>query len=136
MMLDIDRFKAINDTYGHAVGDQVLISVAGVVRAALRGDDLVGRLGGEEFAVVLVRQSPTDALKVAERLLEAVRALHIDLEQGGSIAVTISIGAAEVLTQDAGLDGLLLAADRALYQAKAKGRDRVQCAVPSGAHVT
>ncbi|RAS15376.1 sensor domain-containing diguanylate cyclase [Ensifer adhaerens] len=136
MMLDIDRFKAINDTYGHAVGDQVLVSVAGAVRGTLRFEDLVGRLGGEEFAVVLVRQSPTDALKVAERLLEAVRALHIDLEQGGRIAVTISIGAAEVMTRDTGLDGLLLAADRALYQAKAAGRDRVQCAAPSSAHAT
>ncbi|HEV7320266.1 MAG TPA: diguanylate cyclase [Ensifer sp.] len=131
MMLDIDRFKAINDTYGHAVGDRVLTAVARVVRTALRGDDLFGRLGGEEFAVVLVRQSPADALKVAERLLEAVRALELDLDQGGKLSVTISIGAAEVSTGEAGLDRLLLAADRALYQAKDAGRDRVRCAHPT-----
>lgn len=132
MMLDIDRFKVINDTHGHAVGDRVLASVARAVRGTLRGDDLVGRLGGEEFAVVLVRQSPVDALKVAERLLDAVRTLEIELEQGGTLAVTISIGTAALSPQDAGLDGLLLSADRALYQAKAAGRDRVRCADPRG----
>ncbi|OCP01222.1 MULTISPECIES: sensor domain-containing diguanylate cyclase [unclassified Ensifer] len=128
MMLDIDRFKAINDTYGHAVGDRVLASVARAVRAALRCDDLFGRLGGEEFAVVLVRQSPSDAFRVAERLLEAVRSLEIDLEQGSRLAVTISIGAAELSANEARLDGLLLAADRALYQTKAAGRDCVRSA--------
>lgn len=84
MMLDIDRFKVINDTYGHAAGDRVLIAVARAVRAVLRSDDLVGRLEGEEFAVVLARQSPSDALKVAQRLLETVRALDIDLDEGAS----------------------------------------------------
>ncbi|WDZ77896.1 diguanylate cyclase [Ensifer adhaerens] len=129
MMLDIDRFKVINDTYGHAAGDRVLIAVARAVRAVLRSDDLVGRLGGEEFAVVLGRQTRTDALKVAERLLEAVRTLEIDLDDGLKLAVTISIGTAEVSAHNVGLDGLLLAADRALYQAKDAGRDCVRCAV-------
>ena len=129
MMLDIDRFKLINDTYGHAAGDHVLIAVARAVRAVLRSDDLVGRLGGEEFAVVLARQSPSNAFKVAQRLLEAVRTLDIDLDEGRKLAVTISIGTAEVSAHSVGLDGLLLAADRALYQAKDAGRDCVRCAI-------
>ncbi|MGF6171999.1 diguanylate cyclase [Ensifer sp. 4252] len=126
MMLDIDRFKVINDTHGHAAGDHVLQAVALTIRLALRSDDLIGRLGGEEFAILLVRQTPAEAARVAERILTAVRALSIDLENGEKLSVTASIGIADLPPAGSGLDGLLSQADKALYAAKADGRDRIR----------
>lgn len=126
MMLDIDRFKVINDTHGHAAGDRVLQAVALTIRLTLRSDDIVGRLGGEEFAILLARQTPTEANRVAERILTAVRALSVDLENGGKLSVTASIGLAELLPAGSGLEGLLSQADKALYAAKADGRDRIR----------
>ncbi|NRP18650.1 Diguanylate cyclase DosC [Ensifer adhaerens] len=126
MMLDIDRFKVINDTHGHAAGDRVLQAVALTVRMALRSDDLFGRLGGEEFAILLVRQTPANANRVAERILAAIRALKVDLENGETLSVTASIGIAERLPTGPEIEGLLSQADRALYIAKAEGRDRIR----------
>ncbi len=126
MMLDIDRFKVINDTHGHAAGDRVLQAVARTVLTVLRADDLFGRLGGEEFAIVLARQTPANANRVAERILAAIRALKVDLENGETLSVTASIGIAARLPTGPGLEGLLSQADRALYVAKAEGRDRIR----------
>ncbi|WP_457582909.1 diguanylate cyclase [Ensifer canadensis] len=126
MMLDIDRFKVINDTHGHAAGDHVLQAVALTIRLALRSGDLIGRLGGEEFAILLVRQTPMEAARVAERVLTAIRALGIDLENGEKLSVTASIGIADLLSAGSRLDGLLSQADKALYAAKADGRDRIR----------
>ncbi|RDL52126.1 Diguanylate cyclase DosC [Ensifer sp. M14] len=125
LMLDIDRFKVINDTHGHAAGDRVLQAVAVTIRMTLRPDDLLGRLGGEEFAILLVRQTPANAARVAERVLAAIRALDVALDNGEKLSVTASIGIAELLPASAGLEGLLSQADKALYAAKAEGRDRI-----------
>jgi diguanylate cyclase (GGDEF)-like protein len=126
LVLDLDHFKAINDRHGHQAGDAVLQACAQAMQARLRAADLLARLGGEEFAVVLARTPAHDALRVAEDLRHAVATLASDRQPG--VAITVSIGVAtaplgpdgEALTPDA-LYGL---ADRALYRAKAEGRDR------------
>lgn len=125
MMVDLDRFKSINDTYGHAFGDRVLVAVVDEMRACLRDSDLVGRLGGEEFAVVAVGVNESSAVELAERLREHVAA--ITLRSGSvEVATTASIGVTHAGAADRrDLDELLLAADEALYAAKRAGRDRV-----------
>ena len=120
LMLDIDYFKQVNDRHGHMVGDDVLIAFTRVVSGELRPDDLFGRMGGEEFVVVLFQLSPEEALAVAERLRQTVSRMTVGAE-GGDIRVTVSIGLAA--RSGAGLELLLGMADQALYRAKAGGRD-------------
>ncbi|MAL95571.1 MAG: hypothetical protein CME40_10885 [Haliea sp.] len=123
LAMDIDHFKRVNDRYGHGGGDRVLVRVAGVLRDELRKADLVGRLGGEEFGVLL----PMTPLPAAEAIAERLRQTVERLEFGGmypGLGVTCSIGVAEHRAGDGG-DALLLAADQALYQAKSEGRNRV-----------
>ncbi|MDK1489227.1 GGDEF domain-containing protein [Sinorhizobium sp. 7-81] len=121
MMLDIDHFKAINDTHGHAVGDRVLQVVARTMSGTLRADDLLGRLDGEEFAIVLARQSLQDASDAAERVVHGVRSATVDLEHGGKLSVTASVGVTMLASPKLGLSYLLSQADIALYGAKAAG---------------
>ncbi|MBF0332136.1 MAG: GGDEF domain-containing protein [Alphaproteobacteria bacterium] len=126
LMLDIDRFKAINDTYGHSTGDRVIQSLAVVAGAAIRECDVPGRLGGEEFAIVLPETSGDHAAALAERLRHAIaEASEVRSEDGESIRFTASIGVAALTPEDAGFSGLLGRADKALYAAKAGGRNRV-----------
>ncbi|RKP51961.1 sensor domain-containing diguanylate cyclase [Pararobbsia silviterrae] len=126
LLLDIDYFKSINDQYGHATGDQVLVRFADVVSSQIRETDLFGRLGGEEFAIVVSHTRPEHVRELVSRVLEAVRAIRLD---GGvsrsSRGVTVSIGAALRAPDDHRVEQLLDRADRALYQAKHGGRDRV-----------
>jgi len=110
----------VNDRHGHMVGDDVLIAFTRVVSGELRPDDLFGRMGGEEFVIVLFQLSPEEALAVAERLRQAVLRMKVGAE-GGDIRVTVSIGLAA--RSGAGLELLLSMADQALYRAKAGGRD-------------
>jgi diguanylate cyclase (GGDEF)-like protein len=124
LALDLDHFKQINDRYGHAVGDNVLVEFCRVVAATLRPTDLFGRVGGEEFACLLPNTSLENALTVAERL----RAACAEYDFHTSAAVTVSIGLAMAHTDD--LAATLANADRALYRAKASGRNRVACAEP------
>ncbi|WP_412741700.1 diguanylate cyclase [Krasilnikovia sp. MM14-A1004] len=121
-MLDIDNFKRINDTYGHGVGDDVIREVAHRIASALRESDILGRYGGEEFAVFL----PGADLDIAplERIRLAVAAEPV-ATRDGPVTVTISIGLAALGTHDDGLDQLLARADHALYQAKTGGRNKV-----------
>ncbi|WP_457795798.1 PleD family two-component system response regulator [Methylocystis sp. S23] len=129
MILDIDHFKSVNDTYGHDAGDEVLKTFAQRIKRVLRGADLVCRLGGEEFVVVM----PDTPLTIAERVAERVRAavegekFPIDTKATRTIPVTTSIGLAERGT-DANADALLRRADKALYASKSSGRNRVTAA--------
>lgn len=125
LMLDADYFKKVNDTYGHAVGDLVLKNLATTVRKTLREVDLFGRIGGEEFAVILPHTPLDKALEVAERLREALAACKTPLPEGGTISFTVSIGLAMLTPEDRRVDSLIQKTDLALYQAKEQGRNRV-----------
>jgi len=124
VMFDIDHFKRINDTHGHAAGDAALRTVADVLRRAARAADTPGRIGGEEFALILPETPAAAAVTLAERLRRDVAALAFEYD-GATIRFTCSFGVAEAGRAIAQLDTLLAAADEALYRAKAEGRDRV-----------
>ena len=123
--LDIDHFKVVNDTHGHAAGDLVLQSFADTVRRNVRDTDVLARWGGEEFVLLLCDTPASDAVTLMERLRQAVQAMQVPVPQGGQpITVTVSIGLARHAPADP-LAGTLERADRALYAAKAGGRNRV-----------
>ncbi len=125
LLLDLDRFKAINDQYGHAAGDTVLRATTAAWQAQLREHDPLGRIGGEEFMVVCPDTTPERALRVANRLCEATRALQFpDIDPG--LRVTVSIGIAHASGDGDTRDALFDRADAALYRAKQQGRDRVE----------
>jgi diguanylate cyclase (GGDEF)-like protein len=126
VMLDIDHFKAINDRYGHAGGDAAIRAVAALIRTNLRAGDSAGRLGGEEFALLLPDTALDAAFVVAERIRASTEALVV-AHEGRTINVTISGGVA-ALCADASLDAWVARADAALYQAKQGGRNRVVAA--------
>ena len=129
-LVDIDHFKVVNDTYGHLVGDKALRAVTDALQSQLRGYDLAGRFGGEEFAVLLAQAREQDALNVAERLRAHIAALSIpvddDDESAGRVRLTISVGVASLDGESRELTDLLAAADAALYQAKETGRNKTQ----------
>jgi len=126
LMIDIDHFKAINDTYGHVTGDLALCTVAKSLQGALRETDVLGRFGGEEFLVILHTQKGEDALITAERLRESVEKNEVILS-GNRVSITISIGIACYHPEE-GKESLLARADAALYTAKHRGRNRVELA--------
>jgi len=126
-LLDLDRFKQINDNYGHLVGDDVLRTIAGTMTGILREYDLAGRFGGEEFVMLLPQTRAVDALRIAERVRAHIARLPITTVNGEPVSVTVSIGVAALdAGSSRGLSELLAAADAALYRAKASGRDQVQ----------
>jgi len=125
LMLDLDHFKQVNDTFGHAVGDEVLVRVARLLETSRRQGDLPARLGGEEFVVLLPETGLARAIEAAERIREGVENAPLTLEDGTLVPVTISVGVAELRAADAELHLLLIAADAALYRAKDAGRNRV-----------
>jgi diguanylate cyclase (GGDEF)-like protein len=124
LMLDVDHFKTINDRYGHATGDYALKQLVAILQAEIRDKDLLGRLGGEEFAVVLPVRSPDEATAVAERLRMRVAETHLAFG-GNEFAMTISVGVAVRQATDCRIDEVIANADAALYEAKAAGRNRV-----------
>ena len=126
LMVDIDKFKAINDAHGHQVGDEVLRAVAAAIVGAVREDDVPARYGGEEFAVLLRNPTLEVAVEVGERVREAVAAL--DLSRSGVAAVRVSVGAAVADDADEPITTTIEQADQALYEAKRTGRDRVVAA--------
>ncbi|MCG8684636.1 MAG: GGDEF domain-containing protein, partial [Desulfobacterales bacterium] len=124
LLLDIDFFKKINDTYGHAAGDQVLKQFVASIEPALRNSDIFCRIGGEEFSILLVE---TD-LKLAKNIAERIRALVEDLEvcfDTKIIRFTVSVGLSQLLIDDDNFDKLMKRTDDALYQAKKAGRNQV-----------
>ncbi|MCB9948707.1 MAG: diguanylate cyclase [Rhodospirillaceae bacterium] len=131
LMLDLDRFKAINDTYGHATGDHVLVELCAYCRRQLRAGDLLGRIGGEEFAILLPGCPLANAVTVAEALRSSLAELAIKAD-GTLLKLTASIGVTECQVGAETIDAALDRSDRALYQAKRTGRDRV-VAVPGNA---
>jgi diguanylate cyclase (GGDEF)-like protein/PAS domain S-box-containing protein len=124
LMVDIDHFKRVNDTYGHAAGDEVLKQVAISLQTGLRSIDVIGRLGGEEFAILLPSIDLQGAEMVADRLRRAVAGLS-PVADGTAIPVTVSLGVAEIAGDAREFDSLLKAADAALYGAKQGGRNKV-----------
>ncbi len=128
LMLDLDHFKEINDTYGHQVGDLILTKLVQVCRNAMRGEDVIGRLGGEEFGILLPETTREKAGEVAERLRHAIASAEVRVEQGPPVRFTASVGAATVRDDDPDIMALLGNADQALYAAKDAGRNTVRAA--------
>ena len=124
LMMDMDHFKQINDTYGHQAGDQVLRQIGGVISASFRQADVYGRLGGEEFGVLLPNTTLETARHIAEQLVKAISNLASEPVQG----LSASLGVASTQAQDQDLHSLLNTADKALYRAKAQGRNQVAVA--------
>jgi diguanylate cyclase (GGDEF)-like protein len=123
IMLDIDFFKKINDTYGHNIGDLVLQKIADISRTILRDIDIIGRIGGEEFAILLPETTLEDSVKVAERLRIEISNAAVLIEKEKEVKFTSSFGV--VSTSKSNIDDLLVKADKALYKAKDGGRNRV-----------
>lgn len=124
MMLDIDHFKKVNDTHGHATGDRVLQALATVCLATKRDADIAGRLGGEEFALLLPETTGSAAAQFAERLCQQIRDCA-PIVEGEKLPITVSIGIASASLTTSGIQPLLTHADEALYEAKRGGRNRV-----------
>jgi diguanylate cyclase (GGDEF)-like protein len=122
LVIDLDFFKRVNDTFGHDVGDILLRRFADMLRAECRQSDIIGRLGGEEFALVAPETSLADAQRVAERILEACHRLVVTVP-AGEVRCSCSIGVSESAPDDDGIERVLQRADAALYEAKRSGRD-------------
>lgn len=137
MLLDVDHFKRVNDTYGHQVGDLVLREVAAIIRAQLRGSDVLSRYGGEEFSALLANTDTEEAEEVAERIRRSVEERVFNPSDLDPFNTTISIGVAtlkaapDTKLEKGGGDRLIGQADRMLYDAKANGRNQVRCAPAS-----
>ena len=125
VMIDIDHFKRINDTYGHAAGDIVLYRIAQAIQQSVRNVDIVGRYGGEEFMVILPETDVDAAASVAEKIRRLAGREEIALADGNVVAATLSAGVAGGLGLHIRLDALVRDADNALYSAKSLGRDQV-----------
>lgn len=131
--VDVDRFKAINDAYGHMSGDAVLRQLAELVSASVRAGDLVGRYGGEEFMIILPDTDTDDARRVAERLREVVMRTSLRIAAGREVRTTVSIGIAAGAGAEVRLDALVAEADAAMYLAKSRGRNQTQVFAGLGA---
>lgn len=131
LMLDIDHFKRINDTYGHQAGDKVIKMLAALIKRCVRETDLAGRYGGEEFAIILNDSSVEDAKIVAERIRQLAQRLVVE-HKGESISFTVSLGLAQFSPDFKGAMAWLECADQALYEAKENGRNQYRIyAAPS-----
>ncbi len=126
MILDIDHFKKINDTYGHQSGDTILTAVAERILSNARKIDLTARYGGDEFVILLPDTAAEEALLLAERLHQAVSNEPVILTNKSSIHMTVSIGVATYPTHAATIDELIKRADEALYWIKSHGRNRIR----------
>jgi len=133
VIVDLDFFKKVNDTYGHAIGDEVLKAISAIFKQSIRTTDLAARYGGEEFALMLPETMLEDALTFAEQIRASIEASPVQTH-AGSIPATVSIGVATVPhARIHSAKELIVAADKALYRAKKNGRNQVQAAEPSRA---
>jgi len=126
-MIDLDHFKRVNDTHGHAAGDEVLRTAATLLKAGTRQTDLCARFGGEELCVVLPNTDPIGAVTLARRFIAALAATPFQISDGDRFNVTASVGVAGLSPDGDSLETLLKRADAALYRAKEGGRNRVVC---------
>jgi len=126
LLMDMDRFKDINDTHGHQAGDQALKTAAAVIRSCVRTSDIAARIGGEEFAVILPETSTREAEAVAGRVLNGLRKATVRLGGGASVSLSASIGlSGGIAAKEESAFALFAEADKALYKAKTTGRDRL-----------
>ena len=125
LLLDVDHFKKVNDTYGHPTGDRVLRALARACEQSLRRTDVFGRLGGEEFAAVLVETGPQEAREVAERLRQSLAQMEIPSERG-KVRITVSVGVTSAKGSDPSMEAVMSRVDKCLYRAKNNGRNRVE----------
>lgn len=123
LIIDADHFKKINDSYGHLTGDKALLAIAAAISSGVRAGDLLGRIGGEEFAAFLVGASDEEAIGVAERVRIEVEAIRFQPVDGRDLPLTVSIGGTPC-KPDANVSELMRAADKRLYEAKGRGRNR------------
>lgn len=126
IMIDLDNFKMVNDNYGHATGDEVIELLGKKIIEVIRSTDIAGRIGGEEFAIILPETKSDKALELAERLRSEISALKINTSSRDFLTFTASIGVAELSTNDTNFSDTLQRADKALYQAKRQGRNCVE----------
>jgi diguanylate cyclase (GGDEF)-like protein len=124
ILIDVDEFKVINDTFGHVMGDVVLSELSGAIKGMLRSPDNVSRFGGDEFAVILPHTDSAGASAVAERILKLIQELEISSDEHGVVKCTVSIGIAQCQPADSTLDDLVRRADARLYDAKRQGKNR------------
>jgi diguanylate cyclase (GGDEF)-like protein len=129
LFIDLDGFKAVNDTHGHLTGSRALVEAAGVIRVSARDTDLVARFGGDEFAVVLPDTGSDGASAVADRIRERVAGQAFLEDEGLNIALTVSVGVATLPDVSVSAEGLIHAADTAMYWVKARGRNGIHVAV-------
>ena len=125
VLMDLDHFKMVNDTYGHFIGDQVLIHFIHTIQTLLRKSDLVGRVGGEEFAIFLPDTGMDDASRLADKIRKIIGNSILEID-GKTITYTVSLGVESSELKDQSIDALFKRADLKLYSAKIKGRDRVE----------
>jgi len=126
LIIDIDEFKKVNDTYGHLEGDEVLKRFVDLVNSQIRKSDLFGRIGGEEFCVLLIKTSLKEAAEIAARIHKKCREIEIVTRNGKTVKFTVSTGITQVQKTDVNLDQIMRRADIALYRAKEGGRDRLE----------
>ncbi|MEN0061721.1 MAG: diguanylate cyclase [Myxococcota bacterium] len=127
VLIDLDKFKHVNDTYGHLVGDDVLKAVVGRCRAAVRDSDMVARLAGDEFVVLLSSAAPGEAVTIAARIRDSVAGAPLSTRKG-DLPVTVSVGVANRRAEDGSITDVIERADRAMYRSKNQGRDMVSVA--------
>lgn len=135
LFLDLDHFKEINDNYGHAFGDHLLRTTVQSMRKALRAEDILGRYGGEEFLIGLVETAPAAAQEIAERIRSRIADTPIEF-MGRRVSATVSIGTVSLNSGIQDLQEMIEHADRAMYQAKQAGRNRIFASVPSDSEQT
>jgi diguanylate cyclase (GGDEF)-like protein len=128
MMIDLDYFKTVNDRFGHVSGDTALKQFAGIVSGQIRSTDIFGRLGGEEFGIILPETGLAEAMVLGERICKALHSTDINVLDGCAVRVTASIGLAEACAAHSTLDDVISAADTALYRAKDRGRNCIEVA--------